>query len=122
MTDSPIASPGERIDGITVGATLPNLGAQYPNAIRRLNVAIKQERDAITVDHKTSSERLEHLLWLHDALTRGDVKPLVRELTTKCYELVRNLTGKNFESRKAELIDRLSVIDELTRNTIRPGA
>lgn len=121
MTDSPIASPGERIDGISMAAALPNPEAQYLNATRRLNVAIKQERDALATENKLSSERLEHLLWLHDTLTMGDVKPLVRELTTKCYELVRNLTGKNFESRKAELIDRLSVIDELTRNTVRPG-
>lgn len=87
----------------------------HANARKRLEHAIQAERAVLAQNGTTTNPRLEHLLWISKELDQGNSCPLACELAGKCVEAVRNLRKDNVESQKNLLLERLKIIEEITR-------
>lgn len=105
--------------GATPGNDLPgtNWRTKYANAFQKLERAIQKEQEIMTAEGKQISARLEHLKSVHVHFAQGDVRPFVAMLAARSNEIAHNITAGNFQSCKAEIIERLKVIMELSHDT-----
>ena len=93
---------------------------KYANAFTKLARAIQKEKEVLAAEGKQNSPRLVHLHNLETHLAQGNVKPFIAQLAERANEVAHNINAKNFESAKTEIIERLKVILELTKDSKPP--